>query len=296
MEERLNWQKSVLMVPAIFFFVVFALGPMLMAVYYSLQDWNGISTPRFIGLANWGKLFSDPTFGISMLLTLKMMLLTWLIQTPLSLLIGVFLAGQQRYRSFLGVFYFFPLLFSSAAIGLVWSYILNPNFGLADAVFKTLHMNFLVQDWLGSSKLALYTLAVVIAWQFIPFHSLLYQAGTRQIPDTIYEAAEIDGATGIRKFFHITLPQLKYTITTSSLLMLTGSLTYFDLIYVMTNGGPGYATTILPMYMYRTAFVGQVMGYGSVLAVILAVVGITLSLVMLKATGFSKMESQMEGA
>ncbi|UOF88703.1 sugar ABC transporter permease [Fodinisporobacter ferrooxydans] len=295
MKEQLNWQRIVMITPAIAFFIIFALGPMVMAGYFSFLDWNGVAVPKFTGFSNWINVFTDKFAGMSMLLTLKMMILTWVIQTPISLLLGVFLAGKQRYRSILGVFYFFPLLFSSAAIGITWSYILNPNFGLVNSLFHALGLSSLAKDWIGNPQLALYTIAVVIAWQFIPFHTLLYQAGTRQIPDAIYEAAEIDGATGIKKFFHITLPQLKYTITTSSLLMLTGSLTYFDLVYVMTGGGPGNATMILPMYMYKTAFMDQRMGYGSVLAIILAVIGILLSLVMLKITGFNKMESQMEG-
>lgn len=296
LDRRLNVQKTILLIPAVLFFLIFALGPMILAVYYSLLKWNGVASPHFIGFGNWKRVFTDAAAGNSLFLTFKMMVVTWVIQTPLSLLIGVFLAGKQRYRSVFGVFYFFPLLFSAAAIGLIWSYILNPNFGLVNTLLTHLGLGALATDWLGNQHLVFYTVAVVIAWQFVPFHSLLYQAGTQQIPESLFEAAEIDGASGLAKFFYITLPQLKYTITTSTILMLTGSLTYFDLIYVMTEGGPGGATMILPMQMYRTAFNNHEIGYGSVLATILAVIGIILSLIMLRATGFSEMESQKEGA
>jgi raffinose/stachyose/melibiose transport system permease protein len=296
MHGQFNWQKTVLVLPAILFFIIFALGPMLAAVYYGFLDWNGLTKPKFVGFQNWIRMFGDSVAIKSFFLTLKMMVVTWVIQTPLSLLLGVFLAGRQRYRAVFGIFYFFPLLFSAAAIGLIWLYILNPQFGLTNSLFSSFGLDFLAQDWLGNKHFAFYTVAVVIAWQFVPFHTLLYQAGTRGIPDTIFEAAELDGARGLKKFFYIILPQLKHTITTSTVLMLTGALTYFDLIYVITGGGPGNETMILPMYMYKTAFSSREIGYGSVLATVLAIIGIILSIIMLKFTGFNQMESQKEGA
>ena len=135
----------------------------------------------------------------------------------------------------------------------------------------------------------------VIAWSFIPFHSLLYQAGARQIPIQLYEAARIDGANGWQQFWHITIPQLRYTIITSSTLILVGALTYFDLIFVLTQGGPGNATRILPLDMYLTGFRSFDMGGASVIGVILVVIGLAMSLGLNRATGAHRMESQMEG-
>lgn len=223
------------------------------------------------------------------------MILSWVIQTPISLLLGVFMAGIQRYRSVLSVFYFIPLLFSTVAIGLTWQSILDPNFGLLDDVLRTIGLSGLARGWLGDPQLAFYVIVVLISWQFVPFHALLYLGGTRQIPRELYEAANIDGAGTIQQFFSITLPQLKYTIITSTTLILTGSLTYFDLIWVTTGGGPGFATRILPLQMYITAFQNESIGYGSVLAVFLAFVGIVLSFILLRFTGFARMSSQREG-
>jgi raffinose/stachyose/melibiose transport system permease protein len=135
----------------------------------------------------------------------------------------------------------------------------------------------------------------VIAWQFIPFHTLLYQGGVRQIPEQLYEAAQIDGAGRIRQFFSITLPQLKYTIITSSTLMLVGSLVYFDLIWVLTQGGPGNATRILALDMYIRGFQANQMGAASVIGVILVVVGLVLTLVIQRIGGKDLRASQMEG-
>jgi raffinose/stachyose/melibiose transport system permease protein len=135
----------------------------------------------------------------------------------------------------------------------------------------------------------------VVSWQFIPFHSLIYQGAVRQIPTSMYEAAALDGAGRFRTFFSITLPQLKYTIITSSTLMVVGSLTFFDLIFVLTAGGPGDATRVLALDMYRLGFQANQMGPASVIAVILVLVGLGLAL-LLRRLGGSTTDSQLEGA
>lgn len=295
MPRRLNWVVVLLLLPAAVFFVAFALAPMLTAGVLSFYEWDGVSAAKFVGLANWAETFTDAVTWNALLLTVQVMALSWLIQTPISLLLGVFLAGYQRYRSVFAVIYFLPLLFSAVAVGLIWSSAILGRGGALDSILDSLGLSALSRNWLGDPSLALYAVIAVIAWQFIPFHTLLYQAGARQIPDVMYEAARIDGAGTMQQFFHITLPQLKYTIITSTVLMLTGSLTYFDVVYVMTGGGPGYATRILPLHMYLTAFDEAQFGYGSALAVLLAAVGVSLSLVLLRVTGFSKMSSQAEG-
>ncbi|HZU02779.1 MAG TPA: sugar ABC transporter permease [Ktedonobacteraceae bacterium] len=293
--QRATWVALLWATPALVFYVLFALVPMVIALYLSFTRWNGLSPEVWVGLQNWITLFTDSVTGHALLLTFELMILSWIIQTPLSLLLGVFMAGFQRYRAVLGVFYFIPLLFSTVAIGLTWESILDPNFGLLNVLLKTIGLPGLAKGWLGDPHLAFYVIVALISWQFIPFHALLYLGGARQIPKELYEAANIDGAGRTEQFFAITVPQLKYTIITSTTLILTGSLTYFDLIWVTTGGGPGYATRVLPLQMYITAFPDQSVGYGSVLAVLLAFLGIVLSFLLLRFTGFARMSSQREG-
>lgn len=281
--------------PALGLYGLFALLPLGVAVYLSCVRWDGLGKVVWIGAGNWLTLLSDGVAMHAILLSLEMMVLTWLIETPLSLLLGVFMAGEQRYRAVLSIFYFVPLLFSTVALGITWVSLLDPNFGVVDTLLRALGLTNLAQGWLGNSNLAFPVVILLIAWQFIPFHALLYQAGTRQIPRELYEAATIDGATRWETFFSITLPQLRYTIVTSSTLMLTGALTYFDIIWVTTGGGPGYATRVLPLHMYITAFQSEQIGYGSTLAVVLIVIGVALSLILLRATKFSQMSSQLDG-
>lgn len=284
--------SPLLVLPALLFFFAFAIAPLGIVGYLSLTQWNGLGVPEWIGLLNWETVLTDPVVRNAIWLSVKVMVLSWVIQTPLSLLLGVFIAGKQRYRALLAVLFFLPLLLSTAAIAIAWKNLLDPNFGIA----RTPGLEVLGQNWLGSTDLVIYTLIFIIAWQFIPFHTLLYQAGARQIPVSLYEAASIDGASRWAQFRHITIPQLRYTIVTSSTLILIGSLTYFDVVFILTGGGPGYATRILPLDMYLTGFAANQMGRASAIAVLLVVTGLLLAFSLTRFSGFTKMKSQMEGA
>jgi raffinose/stachyose/melibiose transport system permease protein len=282
--------------PAGAFFVAFALVPMAVVVLLSFMHWSGIAAPTWAGLANWRDLARDTVTHKAIWLTVKVMVLSWLVQTPLSILLGVYLARQSRYRSVLGVLFMLPLLLSSTAIALIWKAVLDPNFGGVVNVFSKLGLQELAQGLLSSQTLTLYTVVAVIAWQFIPLHSLLYRAAVRQIPAQLYEAARIDGATTRQQFIYLTLPQLRNTIVASSTLILVGSLTYFDVVYVLTGGGPANATRLLPLDMYLNGFQKYNLGYASVVAVILAAAGIALALGLSRFSGFGRMESDAEGA
>jgi len=277
--------------PALAIFLVFGVVPLVGVLLLSFTQWDGLGAIHTAGFSNWRSVLSDPALPHSLFVTFEIMILSWAVQTPISLLLGVFLAGRQRYRALLAVLYFVPLLLSSAAIAITYKALLDPNFGLGAG----LHLDFLAQDWLGKSHLALGVVIFVVSWQFIPFHSLIYQGGARQIPATMYEAASIDGAGRVRQFFSITVPQLKYTIITSSTLMVVGSLTFFDLIFVLTAGGPGDATRVLALDMYKRGFQANLMGPASVIAVLLVLIGLGLAL-LLRRLGGSTTASQQEGA
>jgi raffinose/stachyose/melibiose transport system permease protein len=277
--------------PALVLFLAFGVIPLLGVLVLSFTTWDGIGAIHPSGLTSWKVVLTDPGLPHALWVTFLVMALTWLVQTPMSILLGTFLAGHQRYREVLAVLYFIPLLLSSAALAVTYKALLDPNFGLGAG----LHLPFLAQDWLGRPILALSVVIFVVSWQFIPFHALIYQGAVRQIPTTMYEAALIDGAGRVRQFFSITLPQIKYTIITSSTLMVVGSLTFFDLIFVLTAGGPGDATRVLALDMYITGFQANLMGPASAIACILVLVGLALAL-MLRRLGGDATASQLEGA
>ncbi|MBP2706895.1 sugar ABC transporter permease [Microbispora sp. RL4-1S] len=281
-----------LALPALLAFVAFAVLPLIGVLLLSFTSWDTLGQIKLTGLESWRSVLTDPGLPHALWVTFLITALSWAFQTPASILIGVFLAGRQRYRELLAVLYFIPLLLSSAAIAITYKALLDPNFGLGAG----LHIDLLTQDWLGEPGLALGVVVFVVSWQFIPFHSLLYQGGVRQVPRSLYEAAELDGAGRVRMFFSITLPQLKYTIITSSTLMIVGSLTFFDLIFVLTEGGPGDATRALALDMYKRGFQANLMGAACVIGVILVLVGLALALLLRRLGGRDPNASQLEGA
>ncbi|MGQ5228188.1 carbohydrate ABC transporter permease [Streptomyces sp. MN3] len=288
-------QRSILpwlATPALLLFTGFAVVPLVGVFALSFTTWDGIGSIRLTGLTSWRAVLTDPGLPHALWVTFLVMAVSWAVQTPLSILLGTFLAGRQRYRAVLGVVYFIPLMLSSAAIAIAYEALLDPNFGLGAG----LGIEALSQDWLGRPGLAFGVVIFVVSWQFVPFHSLIYQGGVQQIPKSLYEAAQLDGAGRVRQFFSITLPQLKYTIITSSTLMVVGSLTFFDLIFVLTEGGPGDATRVLALDMYKRGFQASLMGPASAIAVILVLVGLALALLLRRLGGRDAAASQLEGA
>ncbi|MFE6287567.1 carbohydrate ABC transporter permease [Streptomyces sp. NPDC057877] len=269
--------------PAVVFFVFFAGVPMVLAFYLSFTSWDGLGDPQPVGFDNWQRLLDDPRLTQSLWLTVLLTATSWLFQTVVALLLGVWAAGPQRNRAILSAIYFVPLLLSSTAIAILFYALLDPNFGIIQ------------EDILGSSNGAFLAIVFVGGWQFMPLHTLIYQGGARQIPAVLYQAAAIDGAGRYRQFFSITLPQLRHTITTSSVMIVVGSLTYFETVLILTKGGPGTDTAILPYLMYEAGFKNYDFGYASAIASFLVLVATGLSLLLVRLTGFGTMRSTREG-
>lgn len=276
------------LLPAALFFGFFAAFPLVLVVYLSFTEWAGIGNPEFAGFDNWVRLFSDQRILDATQTTLILTVLGWATQTPIALLIGVWAAGPQRNRAVLSSIFFLPLLLSSAAVALMWNRLLDPYYGLAAELGP-------FRNILGTGSGALAAIVFVVGWQFIPFHTLLYQAAARNIPKVLYDAATVDGAGRWDMFWHLTLPQLRNTIITSSTIMVVGSLTFFETVLLLTNGGPGTSTYILPFEMYIQGFRSFQFGYASAIATVLVVVATAVSLVIVKFSGFAKMRSTLEG-
>jgi ABC-type sugar transport system permease subunit len=284
------------MAPACVLFAALVLVPVVVAVWLSFVRWNGVGATHFVGLSNWSQLFSDATAGASLERTGILLGASWVVQEPIAIALGIYIAGRQRHRAVLSAIYFLPLLISGAGIGIMWQNILSPIGGGVQYVGAHVSLlGFLNKDWLGNPNLVLGTVVVLVAWEFIPFHTLLYQAGTRGIPSVLYEAAALDGITPLQRIRYITLPMLRNTIVTSSTLNIVGSLTIFDVIYTLTQGGPGESTRVFALDQYIVGFNEMDFGYGSALAVALGIMGIAISLVIIKVTGFGRMRSQAEG-
>ena len=279
-------------IPGLVFFGVFALLPMAGVVYLSLTNWDGITAPQYVGMHNWSRFLGDHQIVQSTIVTGVLLLGNVAVQAPISILLGVWAAGKQRNRAVLSAIFFLPLLLSTAATSVMWRQLLDPNFGLPSK------MSWLFlgdQNMLGSQTGSIVCLIAVTSWQFVPFHSLLYQGAARNVPATLYQAAAIDGAGRVRQFFSITLPLLRTTIITSTTFMVVGGLTAFDVVLLLTNGGPGTDTSILPFSMYQTAFRTYDYGYASAIASFLLLLATGASVLLTKLSGYDKMTSTLEG-
>jgi xylobiose transport system permease protein len=286
--RRVSRPSAWYLLPAVVFFGLFAALPLVLVLYLSFTDWSGIGTPNLIGFDNWVRLWEYNAIRDVTGTTLLLTGLFWVTQTPLSILLGVWAAGTQRNRAVLSALFFLPLLLSTAAIALLFNRLFDPYLGVGRG-FEPL------RNILGTPAGALTAIVIVVGWQFIPFHTLLYQAAARNIPRSLYDAATVDGAGRWHTFWYVTLPQLRNTVITSSTIMIVGSLTYFETIFLLTNGGPGTSTRTLPLEMYLRSFRSYEFGYASAIASVLVIVATAVSLVIVKFSGFAKMRSTMEG-
>jgi xylobiose transport system permease protein len=284
-------------VPAVAFFAFFALLPLAVAVYLSFTKYNGIRLvpPTFVGLDNWARLLTDAALHRSIGVTILLIVLAVATQVPVSLLIGVWAAGPQRLRAIVVSLYFIPLLMSTAAVAVLWASLADPNFGVPAVLNGILGPDNVFSNLLGKPATALGLIVFIYLWGATPLHTLLYQGGARAIPEVIYQAASIDGAGRVRQFFSITLPLLKNTIVTSTILMIVGTFTTFDLILILTRGGPSGGTSNLAFFMYDRGVTALDFGYGSVVAVLLIVLATVISVVMVRVTKYDDMQGTQEG-
>ena len=278
---RTSIAAAIFLLPALFLMIVYIAYPILQSFYSSTMDWNSIETTKtFIGLNNWKKLMDDKAFWIAFTNNLKIMFLSVAIQIPVAMALATFLDYGGKKFNFFKVVYFFPLLMSSVAIGFLFRYGFDPNFGIIASISKLFGGGAV--DLLGNDKRALYTIIGVICWQYIPFYMVYFLAAYSCLSVEIYEAAKVDGATNGQYFWRIALPQMKPAVKTGVILAMIGSLKYFELVFVMTGGGPYGSTELMATYMYKKAFVQYRMGYGSTIATAMFILITAISLVTLR--------------
>ena len=286
--SRRRWRDRMVIaafiLPALAVYAVYVLWPIINSFYYSTLDWNGISAPVQIGFQNFVELATDPAAWAALWNSIVLVAASLAFQLPIGLALALLLLVPMRGTKAFRTIYFLPLLMSTVAIGILWSFIYNPTFGAVNRVLGAIGLESWQQGWLGEPTWALPSLILVICWQFIPFYMILYRAGLTSIPGEVNEAAVVDGATYWKRLRHVTLPLLKGTTRTAVLLSVIGALKYFDLIWIMTGGGPGNSTEVLATYMYSEAFTRSNLGYGSAVAVVLFLLALVVTSIVLNRT------------
>ncbi|EHJ00967.1 ABC-type transporter, integral membrane subunit [Clostridium sp. DL-VIII] len=272
----------IFLVPAFLFLIVYIAYPIVYSFNLSCYNWNGFASNKaFVGLNNWKELLGDAVFKKAFLNNIIIMVLSIIVQLPIGMALATFLDFGGKKLNVFKVIWFIPMLMSSVAIGYLFKYALDASSGIVTGISKLFGGHSI--DLLGNPKTALLTITVAICWQFIPFYMVYFLAGYSNIPADLYEAAIIDGAKKSQYFWKIALPLMKPAIKSAIVLSMVGSLKYFDLIYVMTGGGPGNASELMATYMYKNAFLSQRMGYGSTIASGMFILITIISLVTIKA-------------
>ena len=265
--RRRNTRKvaALFLAPVTILLLVFILYPIIDTFITSGYQWNGISSAKkLIGFENWKTLLADKSFWIAFRNNLVIMVLSIVIQIPIGLALATFLDFGGKKLTVLTGIGFVQLLMSSVAIGFLFTYALATNGGIVSTISGWFGGGNV--DLLGNPKTALLTVIIVICWQFTPFYMVYFMAAFTNIPYDVFEAARIDGATRGQYFWRIALPLLVPSMKSAAILSMVGSLKYFDLIYVMTGGGPGTSTELMATYMYKQSFKNFNMGYGSAVA------------------------------
>ncbi|NLM13548.1 MAG: sugar ABC transporter permease [Epulopiscium sp.] len=255
--------------PAALLFTAIIILPIFMSSYYSLLKWDGINKGVFIGLKNYMDLFTSKSVGFPKTIgnALILAVLSVFIQLPISLGLALLLSkGVKGERFFVSVF-FIPVLISTVVIGQLWMKIYNPDYGIVNVALRAMGLDHLAKPWLGNQKTALLSVFIPILWQYVGYHMLLMYAGIKSISPEFREAAKIDGATEWQIARHIIIPILKPVIKISVIFAVTGSLKAFDLIYVLTNGGPAHASEVPSTLMVSMIFDRNLYGLGSAIAI-----------------------------
>jgi raffinose/stachyose/melibiose transport system permease protein len=276
---RRRLELAVLLSPALLLFTGFVLLPIVIAAYYGLYKWTGFGPlSRFVGLQNYKLALSDPAFQQAILHNVIIAVLSIVIQLPISIAVALLLNRRIRGRSVLRLLVFAPYVLSQAITGVMWLLMLQPG-GFADQLMKAVGLGGFVQLWLANLHIVLYTMFVVLTWQFIGFGIILLVAGLQGIPAELGEAAALDGASGWQTTRRITLPLLGPTIRILIFLSIIGSLQVFDVVWIMTVGGPAGASSTMATYLIQRGFQSYEFGYGSAVAVIMFVVCFVFALV-----------------
>lgn len=274
----------IFILPAALLFLVFIIIPIFMSLGYSFTEWDGIGTAKWAGINNYIDMFKKPTikFGLAVKNSLLIAIGSTVIQLPVALVFALILSRKIKFRKTFLTIYFIPVLISSVAIGQLWMRIYNGDYGVLNYILKLLGMESLQRNWLGDQATAMAAVLVPIIWQYIGYHMLILYSGIKSVPEEVIESAKIDGATEVQTARFITIPMIKPIMKVSTVFAVTGSLKIFDLIYVLTNGGPAHATEVPTTLMISMLFSRNKYGLGSAMAVFVIVECFAFSILIQK--------------
>ncbi|MDV2684371.1 sugar ABC transporter permease [Alkalihalophilus lindianensis] len=278
----------IFILPTILFLGTFIYFPLFQNFYNSFFDFSVFSQKKeFIGFSAYTQLFQDNVVMPALVNNIKYAVISVAFQVIFALILATILEDKlfRNIAPFLRVIYFIPVMISISVIALLFGFIYNPQMGLLNSFLELVGLDNLAMPWLGNATTSIYAVIAMSQWQSIGFITMLFIVAIQKIPKDLYEAADIDGAGKIRKFISITVPQVKETMFVNTLITITGAMLVFNEPYILTNGGPGFSSTTLSVYMYQQGFVKDNMGYASVIATLIFILTAIFALIQIRVSG-----------
>lgn len=278
LNERISPKRSVMalyLVPIFLIYLSVFVLPVILAIYFSFFNFKTINSKIFVGLLNYKKLFTDPLILLSFKNNIYLVLVCLIGQVGLAFIFANILYSKLidvRVSSIYRTVIYFPVTLSAVIIGYVWTMIYDYHYGLLNYVLTALGLPNAVNTWLSDEKLIMTTVSIPMIWQYVGFHLVIIMAAMTSINPEVYEMADIDGASGLRKAISITFPLIKNTLAVCMLLCISANMKAFDHIVAMTNGGPGYSSNVLALYAYNVSFSESNIGYGNTVSVAIMIV------------------------
>ncbi|MEW8979478.1 MAG: sugar ABC transporter permease [Symbiobacterium sp.] len=272
--------------PAIIALLIFVYLPVVENFYYSLFRWSAIDpTLRFVGLENYRRLLSDPIVLRSVINNVLYAVISVAFQVYLALVLAAILESgviSRRLAAFFRSALFLPSVLAITVIGVTWKLMYSPEIGVINQVLRAIGLGSLARPWLGLENTAIYAIIGVSQWQWTGYMMILFIVAIQAIPRELFESATIDGANRIQQFFHITVPSVRETTLVNLAVTVIGAFKVFDIVWVMTGGGPNHASEVLGNYMYRVGFRNDEMGYASAVAALIFVITFILTFIQLR--------------
>ena len=269
--------------PALLLYTYFFIYPFIVSIYYSLTNWDGAQPIKeFIGLSNYRSLLSDSLLWEALYHNLIWVVLGTAAPIAIGLLLGVLLWSGARGTTLFRTIYFLPFILSQVVVAIIWNWIYHPLWGPLNISLRAVGLDSMERGWLGDPSWALLAVIIVAVWSYFGFTFVVIIAGLQDVSKELVEAATLDGANPWQRFIHVIIPQLRHVLTMITAFTLIGGFNVFDIIFVMTQGGPGTATQVIGTYTYRKAFEQGDIGYGSALSMVMTIITLIASYLFIR--------------
>lgn len=264
------------LLPAMLIYAFFVIVPIFWSAYYGFFDWSGINEPRYIGLENYLSVLKGGIFWVALKNNLIIVAASIFGQVPIALVLALLLNRTTWFQRFVRSAVFMPMVLSTVVIGLIWKYIYHPQFGILNYLLESVGLESWTRAWLSDPAVNMYALSAPIIWQNIGPYLIIFIAAIQNLPSEVDDAAKLDGAVRHRKLFYVTLPMIWNMIKVVVIMCIAGSLKAFDMIFIMTGGGPARTTELLATYMYNNTFAVYRYGYGSSISTLIVITSMLL--------------------